>query len=81
MMSVRQAAEHSGVSEKTVRGWVADGVLPHFRLGANGRRGKIAIAPEDLDAFLESRKVSARAALPVPKRAKPVRLRHLRMPS
>jgi excisionase family DNA binding protein len=80
-MSVRQAAEHSGVSEKTVRGWVADGSLPHYRLGANGRRGKIAIALEDLEAFLKARKVPARTALPAPKRAKPVSLKHLRLPS
>ena len=42
--AVGKAAEHVGVSEKTVRGWVADVAFPHFRLGASGSRGKIAIA-------------------------------------
>jgi excisionase family DNA binding protein len=80
VLTVRQAAERAGVCPAIVYGWVADGELPHFRLGAKGRRGKIAIAEADLGAFLQARKRSGRreAAPPAP-RPGPVRLKHLRV--
>src|SRR5215510_2503015 len=68
MFSVKQAAEHAGVSAALVYGWVSSGLLAHFRLGAKGRRGKIAIAEADLDALLASLRVEAKgsAVVPVP---------------
>lgn len=55
-LSVRQAAARVGVSASLVYRWCAEGTLPHYRLGGNGRRGKIVIAPADLDRhFADSR--------------------------
>jgi excisionase family DNA binding protein len=57
LMTVAEAAEWAGVSVTIVYGWVNDGELPHYRLGAKGRRGKISIGEDDLNAFLQARKV------------------------
>ena len=51
-LTVRQAAERVGVSASLVYQWCADGTLPHYRLGASGRRGKIVIDPAELDRVL-----------------------------
>jgi excisionase family DNA binding protein len=46
-LTVREAAEHLSVSEKTIRRWIWCGALRHHRLGAS-----IRIAEEDLAAFV-----------------------------
>lgn len=79
MLTVLQAAERAGVSEALVRAWVADGSLPHYRLGRKGSRGKIMIAAADLDGLLSGFKVEA--SVPRPKPVKPAPLKHLRRPS
>jgi excisionase family DNA binding protein len=64
-LSVREAAERAGVSGGLVRAWVTGGELAHYRLGKKGsKKGKIAIAPEDLEAFLRARRVEPAAATP-----------------
>ncbi|MFO0847103.1 MAG: helix-turn-helix domain-containing protein [Gemmataceae bacterium] len=81
MLTVRQAAARATVCEGTVRGWLRDGVLPHYRLGAKGRRGKILIDPADLAAVLAAAKVGPRP--PAPPAPAPTRrpvLKHLRLP-
>ena len=57
-MNVKEAAKHAGVSPALVYLWCAERRLPHMRLGARGRRGKIQIRQTDLDAFLETCKVT-----------------------
>lgn len=52
MLTVREVAARTKVSAALVYGWIADGVLPHFRIGKNGRRGSIRVAEGDLEAFL-----------------------------
>lgn len=47
----------SCVSEGTVRGWVRDRLLPHLRVGAKGKRGKILIEAADLESLLDTFKV------------------------
>lgn len=79
MLSVKEAASEACVCESIVRGWLADGQLPHFRIGAKKRRGKILIAVEDLQALLLTFKVIGRASLPTPKRTASVKLRHLKV--
>ena len=82
MLTVRQAAERAGVCSSIVYGWVASGELPHFRLGAKGRRGKVAIAEADLDAFVQARRREGRQETPPPSpKPQPIKLRHLHLPS
>ncbi len=64
MLTVKQAAERACVSEGLIRGWVAAGQLPHFRLGAKGKRGKIIIDETDLDGVLASFKVGRKEPEP-----------------
>ncbi len=47
--SVQDAAERASVSERTVRRWIADGVLP----AARGRHGR-TVAADDLIQFLDA---------------------------
>ena len=73
MLTVKQAAERAGVSEALVYQWCCERRLPHYRLGGQGRRGKIGIDPHELDSFLESLKVE-----PPEKPDEAVYRRHLR---
>jgi len=57
-LNVKQAAERAGVSESLLYQLCSEGRLPHYRLGGRGRRGKILISAEDLDAFMESCRVT-----------------------
>jgi hypothetical protein len=78
MITVKAAAIHASVSESIIRAWVASGLLVHYRLGAPGKRGKIAIKLEDLEAFLAGRRVENTP--PAPKVKKPkVAFRHLKV--
>ena len=82
MLTIKQCAEKSCVSEALVRQWVAEGRLPHYRLGAKGKRGKLMVDESDLDALLASFKVSGPASVPAPKPRRPaVMPRHLRLPT
>lgn len=47
-LSIAQAAELLGVTTKSVRRWIADGVLPARRIGTR----TIRIAASDIDAAL-----------------------------
>lgn len=80
MLNVAEAALHATVSEALIRQWVKDG-MPHYRFGAKGRRGKILIRLEDLDAWMASFKVGE-GKKPEPVKApaphRPV-LKHLRL--
>jgi len=51
MLSVRQVAEHLGVSEKTVRRMAARGSLPCYHVGR-----LVRFAPGDVFLWLEARK-------------------------
>ena len=50
LMDVKTIATHCGVSEKTVRTWIAEGKLPAFRLGGGNA---IRVKRCDLEAFIE----------------------------
>jgi excisionase family DNA binding protein len=60
MLSVKQAAERKGLSPQLVYRWCEERRLPHYRCGGRGRRGRILIDPADLDAFLQTLKVTPR---------------------
>jgi excisionase family DNA binding protein len=49
---VKQAAPYAGVSERTFRDWLKEG-LPHFRLST----GTILIAYKDIDAWMQNFRV------------------------
>lgn len=57
-LSVTEAAARACVCDTVVRAWVAAGLLPAFRLGMPGCRGKIMIDPDDLDQCLASFKTT-----------------------
>ena len=61
MLTVRQIAERLGISQSLVYSWCDDHLLPHFRFGGKGRRGKILVEAAALEAFLQDHKVEARA--------------------
>jgi excisionase family DNA binding protein len=54
MLTPKQAATRIGVSDSLIYEWCASGVLPHYRCGRPGRRGKILIDEAELDTFLVS---------------------------
>ena len=64
--------QRAGVCASLVYEWVEKKLLPHFRLGKGGTRGKIAIAEEELDALLQENRVGPgqpkAAPAPKPKR-------------
>lgn len=79
MLSVKEAAAYACVSETVVRGWLKDG-LTHYRLGAKGKRGKVTIQREDLDAWLASFKVTKKRPEPAKAPAAlPSVFRHLKL--
>jgi excisionase family DNA binding protein len=61
MLTVKQAAERLRVSPSLVYSWCEDRILPHYRMGGKGKRGKILIEEAALDAFLQSHRVEGRA--------------------
>ncbi len=73
-LTVKEAAERACVSAALVYQWCEEKRLPHYRMGQQGRRGKILIDESDLDAFLASLKV-------MPAASPPEGLRHIRLPA
>jgi len=57
LLTPRAAAERAGVSPSLVYQWCRDQLLAHYRFGSQGRRGKILIAPDDLEAFMRQCRV------------------------
>jgi excisionase family DNA binding protein len=57
MLTVKQVAERLRISASLVYSWCEDHLLPHYRMGGKGKRGKILIEEDALNAFLQSRKV------------------------
>lgn len=51
-LTVKQIAREVGVTEPTVRAWIASGALQAERLGRPGKRVIYRVTPEGLDAFL-----------------------------
>jgi excisionase family DNA binding protein len=53
LMTPKAAAEHLGVSPSLVYQWIEEQRLAHYRFGGEGRRGRILIAPADLDKLMQ----------------------------
>ncbi len=56
LLSVKAAAARASVSPSLIYKLVADGDLPAYRPGQREKRGKVLVAEEDLDRWLESRR-------------------------
>ncbi len=52
-----EAAKLIRVSLSIMYRWISSKQLPHYRLGAQGKRGRIMIETTDLDQFVEKQKV------------------------
>jgi excisionase family DNA binding protein len=57
LLSVKAAAKKIGVSRALIYQLCAEGTLPHYRLGGKGKRGKIVIDPNELEAYFRARRV------------------------
>ena len=51
-LTPKQAAERAGVSTSLIYTWCAEQRLAHYRIGAEGKRGRILIDPADLDRLI-----------------------------
>jgi excisionase family DNA binding protein len=58
-MTVKQFAERAEISLSLAYLLIAEGRVPHRRIGQRGRRGCIRITEDDLRAFLELAKAGA----------------------
>jgi len=58
-VTIKQAAERTGLSTSLLYQICAERRLPHFRLGREGKRGKILIEEVDLEAFLAAARIEA----------------------
>lgn len=59
LLTPGEAAARMGVSRSLIYKWVAQGRLSHYRLGGEGRRGKIMVSPRDADSLMDSLRVEA----------------------
>jgi excisionase family DNA binding protein len=62
-LTVQEAAKYAGVSPAMIYLWTEERRLPQYRLGGEGKRGKILIDPRDLDTFIERCRVGAHPLL------------------
>ncbi len=58
MLSRRQAALELGVSDKTLDKWIANGLIPAYKLG-DSQLSLVKIKAEDLYTFLDKCKITA----------------------
>lgn len=64
MLTPKQVAERIGVSTSLVYEWCSEGLLPHYRMGRRGKRGRVLIEETDLSAFLASCRQEAKPEVP-----------------
>lgn len=57
LISIAEGATRLGISRFTLRSWIRLGVIPHVRLGR-----RILLAPIDIENFIATNRVEARAA-------------------
>jgi excisionase family DNA binding protein len=58
LLSPEEAAIRVGISRSLVYRLCQERRLVHYRVGGKGRRGKILIDPDDLDAYLAACRVT-----------------------
>jgi hypothetical protein len=77
-LTVAEAAKRARVCEAIIRDWIKQG-LPHFRLGAKGKRGRIRIATEDLGNWLSLFRVTKKEPEPRKAPAPKSAFKHLKL--
>ena len=75
MLTVKEVSKRLRSSTSLVYSWCDDHLLPHYRMGSKGKRGKILIEEAALDAFLQSRRVECK-----PVDASSLGLKHITLP-
>lgn len=53
LLTPKEAAKRARVSASLIYCLCNDQRLPHYRIGADGKRGRILIDPADLDTFIQ----------------------------
>ena len=61
-MTVREFAERAEISLSLAYALIAEGRVPHRRIGLRGRRGAIRISEEDFQRFMEAVKAGEATA-------------------
>lgn len=64
MLTPKQVSEQLGVSDSLIYEWCAQGLLPHYRFGRKGKRGKVLIEQADLNAFLAAHRQETKPQAP-----------------
>lgn len=70
LLTIAEAARRLGVSASLMYRCCQEQLIPHYRVGGKGRRGKILLSPADLDAFMMTCRVGRHplfAELPSPR--------------
>ena len=67
LLTPKAAAERASVSPSLIYQWCRDQLLPHYRLRGKGRRGRILIAPADLQEFMQQCRVDRNPLLGDPR--------------
>lgn len=70
MLTPKAAADRLGVSSSLVYQLCQQGVLPCYRFGGAGKRGRVMVAEPDLEAYIEQCRQAPKV---------PVALRHIRL--
>jgi len=63
-MTVKEAARRLGLSPSLIYQLCNERLLPHYRLGGKGKRGRIMIEESDLSAFLANCRQEAKPEVP-----------------
>jgi hypothetical protein len=58
-MTVKEFANRAEISLSLAYALLAEGRVPHRRIGQRGRRGKIVVTEDDMRQFLESVKATS----------------------
>ena len=83
LLTVQQVAKTIGISDTLVYQWIETKELPHYRLGGEGKRGKILIDDTDLQAFIARKRVMpGQSPTPAPAPSRPnsaIKLKHVHL--
>jgi excisionase family DNA binding protein len=73
MLTPKAAAERLGVSPSLIYQLCNEGVLPSYRFGGAGKRGRVMVAEPDLEAYIDRCRHEATA------NRLPLKLKHINM--